>query len=489
MRWAHAPSGRRTGASGRVGVLSWARRHGWFVALFAVAAALRATAMLGYRPALWFPDSYTYIVTVMRPRPDLVRPAGYSMFVKLLEPFHSFAVVAATQHLLGLGVGALVYWIAARSAPRWIAVLAAAPVLLDAYQIQLEHLLVSDVLFMALVVAATVLAMRAEPPAVAIGLLLAAASLTRTVGLPLVALVAAWLLLRRHRRKALAMLAAAVLPVVAYGAWFYATYHRVGIIGADGAFLYARTMAFADCARMRPPADLAVLCDARPPGRRPPSQDYVWSADSPLVKLPGITFTAANDGLARRFALLAIRSQPLDYAGATLSELARTFTWDRPVYPDAEVYAAYEFPDRAPPPPVRYPAQVGADFARQYERGDITTAVAEPYAGWLRAYQDLARLPGTLLLAVLLVPPALTVLTAVRRRYGRRAGAPATGGAWLLPWAVAWALLVIPPAVAQFDYRYVLPAVPLACLAAALSSQPASMLKDVHVFIPGDVRV
>lgn len=461
------------------------RRHGWFVGVLTVGAALRALAMLGYRPALWFPDSYSYVVTVMRPRPDLVRPAGYSFFMKLLEPFHSFAVVAGAQHLLGLATGVLVYWLAVRHAPRWLATLAAAPVLLDAYQIELEHLLVSDTLFIALVTAAIVLALRERPPAVVIGLLLAAAALTRTIGLPLVALVFLWFLLRRDPRKAVALLMAAAVPIVAYGGWFYATYHRVGLVGANGVFLYSRTMAFADCHRMKPPPDLAVLCDPRPADRRPPSQEYVWSRDSPLKRLPGETFGKETDDKALRFALLAIRTQPLDYLASVLRELGRTFTWDRPVFPNAEVYGYYQFPAQSPPPPGRYAAKVGAEFAKEYERGEIGTRVVEPWAGWMRTYQGFARLPGTLLLLILLVPPA----AALRRTWRNRrdperspernpehdperppAKRPTVPAAWTLPWVAAWALLLAPAAVAEFDYRYVLPAVPLALLAAVLST-------------------
>ncbi|MEU8248216.1 hypothetical protein [Nonomuraea sp. NPDC048916] len=437
------------------------RRHRWFVAVLAAGAALRVLAMLGYRPALWFPDSYTYIVTVFRPRPDLVRPAGYSAFLKLLEPFHSFAVVTAVQHLLGLATGVLIYW-AARRAPRWAATLATVPVLLDAYQIEIEHLLVSDTLFMFLVVAAVALSLAGRRSAVAIGLLLAAVTLTRTVGQPLIVVVAGWFVLRGRIRFAGVLLAAALVPVIAYGAWFYATYQRVGLVGANGAFLYARTMSFADCAKMDPPPDLRVLCDPRPADRRPPSQEYLWARDSPLVELPGITFTEETDELASRFAALAIRSQPLDYAGSVLSELARTFVWGRPVYPDQEIYGYYEFPVTSPPPPGRWAAQLGVEMGRRYERGPIGTEVAEPYAGWLRAYQGVARLPGTALLALLLVPPVVAV--------GRRQ--PVAGAlTWLLPWSTAVVLLVVPPAVAEFDYRYVLPAVPLACLAAALCSR------------------
>ncbi len=526
-------------------VATWARRHRWFLGVFGIGVALRIVTMLGYRPALWFPDSYTYVVTALRPRPDLVRPAGYSMFLRLLEPFHSFAVVTLVQHVLGLLVGVLIYLtVLGRRRPMWAAVLASAPVLLDAYQIELEHLLVSDTLFMFFVVVATCVALRRLTwrTALATGLFLAAATMTRTIGLPLIAAFAffiSWYGLRaaraappglepragrfRHGRRAAravppgmgpwagragavrltgVFLLAALVPTLAYGGWFYAVHHRVGLVGANGVFLYARTMSFADCAAMRPPPDLAVLCDPRRPEERPPSQEYIWNATSPLVRLPGITFTRETDGLAGRFAALAISSQPLDYAGSALTELGRAFAWGRPVYPDAEVYGYYEFPRTPPAPPGRHPARLGVDLARQYERGPIWTEVVEPYAGWMRAYQSVVFLPGVLLLVILLLPPLAVAMTRSRRRSAPftipepSSGAatdavnpqdasvptssrrkPEAGGGWGPAWGIAWVLLVVPAATAEFDYRYALPAVPLACLAAALALRPKNMIE------------
>jgi uncharacterized membrane protein YhaH (DUF805 family) len=125
----------------------------------------------------------------------------------------------------------------------------------------------------------------------------------------------------------------------------------------------------------------------------------------------------------------------------------------------------------APPPPDREPAVTGAALAERYERGPLTVTVAEPYAGWMRAYQHVAYLPGAFLLVVLLVPPA-AVLIRLRARGRRGSAAGRDGGDGLASWAIwltAVALLAAPAATAAFDYRYVLPAAPLACLAAALT--------------------
>ena len=89
----------------------------------------------------------------------------------------------------------------------------------------------------------------------------------------------------------------------------------------------------------------------------------------------------------------------------------------------------------------------------------------QPYARWLVTYQRYAYLPGTLLGVILLA--GLAVM-AVRRRV-RGAG---------LPWTFAVTILVVPPLVADFDLRYLVPAVPVACLAAVLAFAPRSATAD-----------
>ncbi|WP_283135387.1 hypothetical protein [Rhizohabitans arisaemae] len=447
-------------------VRRWAARHGAFLVVLALAVALRITVMIGYRPIMWFNDSYGYVADAFELNPSPIRPSGYSFLLKLLDPLGGFTLVAVVQHLMGLTVGVLCYQVVRRlGAPAWAAVLAAVPVLFDAYQVQLEHLVMSDTLFTVLVVGAVVLVVRARPTvavgAVA-GVLLGLATVTRSIGQPLLILLIGYLLIRQVGWRVVTTTAlAGAIPIFAYMSWFHEVHGRYSLSDSSGIFLYSRTMAFADCGKIKPPPRLAPLCDDLPAERRPLSQLYIWSASSPLYRLGGEVFTEQTNRLAGEFARRAVLAQPLDYLSVVLKDVARTFAWERTPFPDEPTYAQYRFdkvieslPNWEPP------------YLTAYDPG-WRTVISEPQAGLLGGYQDRVYLRGSMFGVVLLVG-----LAGLFRRPVR--GSPAWYLRWLrapglLPWLVAVVLVVVPAATAEFSYRYVLAAVPLAMIAAALA--------------------
>jgi hypothetical protein len=443
-------------------------RHWLFAAALVPAIVLRAIAMFGFRWALWFNDSYQYLqFTTGGFRPDPTRPSGYSVYLRLLGPLHSFAVVTVSQHLLGVGIAVMIYALLVHRfmiAP-WLATLAALPALYDAYQIQLEHLLMADTPFAFLVTAAITIVMWRPRPSVTraavAGLLLGLAAVTRSVGLPLLVIVAAYLLIRRvGLRVVAAAIIASAVPVGGYALWFHAWYQQYALSDSTGIFLYARVMAFADCSKFSPPADEKALCTSVPPDRRMVSQDYIWVLDAPLRRFPPPEFSPLTNLLAKGFATRAIEAQPLDYARVVWADTWRSFAWKRQVFPDPITYGEYVFAS-ASHGPARAPA-TGHGFGKRfsvphYTDGSGITHVVAPYAGIMRAYQRYVFLPGTVL-GVLLAIGLAGIAIAWRR----------LGGEILLPWAVAAVMIVAPAATAEFDYRYLLPAVPFACLAAAM---------------------
>jgi hypothetical protein len=460
----------------RVGqALRFPARHWIFTTAFAAGLVLRAITMLGFRPAIWLGgDSTSYLTTGLALVPGISRQSGYGLVLFLLRPFHSFVLVTAVQHLAGLMIAVLIYALLRRyGLPAWGATLAALPVLLDAYQIQLEQEILATATFGFEVMAALVLVLwwRDDRPRWAVpaaAALLAISSVTWPAGLPLLVLLLLYLIVRRAGWRALAAgLAAGALPLVLYVGWFDAHYHAVAFNESSGIFLWSRTMSFADCSVIRPPADEAPLCPRQPPAQRPEGPAYIWAPGSPLKALPGPKFSARNNALAMDFAVRAITAQPAAYARTVLDSFGLTFSWGRPDSHSALHSEKYQFAFATRTwASAATNRQLAAD-QRYYTRGAATpTRAVQPFARWMAAYQRFGFLRGTLLGAILLVGLAGIA--------GRLAGGGFRrlrdwGGPALYPWAAAMVMLLAPNVTASFSIRYVLPAQPVACLAAGLA--------------------
>jgi hypothetical protein len=141
-------------------LLAIARRHCVFVALMTAGLALRALAQIAYRPALLSIDTMKYLYNAY-PGSD---PVGYKAPLKAILAFGGLPAVTAIQHLLGLGMAVTIYvMLLRRGTPRWLAAVATAPVLLDAYQIQIEQTIMPDVWFEALLLAGVAALLTADP--------------------------------------------------------------------------------------------------------------------------------------------------------------------------------------------------------------------------------------------------------------------------------------------------------------------------------------
>jgi len=462
----------RSGGPGWSGLRALAARiwseHRLFVIVAVPAVLLRADAELGYRWQAWFNDSFEYVANTVHFNLDPTRVSGYSIWLKILQPFHSYALITILQHLMGLAVSVMVYALARHRyrAPAWLATLAAVPVLYDGFEIQLEHLILSDVPFLFVIMLATTLLLW-DPSApstrrcAVIGALLGIGAVLRSIGLPLLAVFAVYMIIRRFGwRKIGATAAACLIPVFAYAGGFDLQHGQFAMSDSTGVFLYSRVMTFAECSKIHPPADELFLCTSVPPGQRPIAQAYIWTTASPLDRMPGSMFSPVPNQLAENFAIRAIEAQPLGYAEAVFHDTWMVFGWKRVKFPQAATYDEYLFGTQSVQVPLWDDAQLGryTSYAAAYVQGNPLTQVVDPFAVIIRDYQKYVWLPGSVYGLILLAGLAGIAL-AWRRR----------GGEALLPWTISLVMIVVPAATAEFDYRYVLPAVPFACLAAVMA--------------------
>ena len=464
------------------------REHRAFTVVAIVAALLRVVVMLGYPPAMFFNDSYNYMTDAVTKSPDVVRSSGYPLFLLFLLPFHTLNLVTGLQALMGLAMGIAIYAaLRHRGLPWWGATICALPVLFDVFELQLEHLIASDVLFYTLLTAALVLLCWWDRPplvvAVLAGLLIGYAATVRNVGEVMLVIFLAGMLLRRMGwRRVGATAVAGLLPIGGYAIWFNAHYGHYGLNESTGTYLYSRVQSFAECSKINPPANLRVLCDPRPPSQRPNSQEYLWSNNTPLATLTGdnnvYRFTPQIESLTMKFAERAIEAQPLDYARVVARDIVTTFNWNRANTNNAlgNLEGSGSL-FRFEPTVAAVPGFVTSDPANTHAAMDFGGAnygrpsVVKPWSTLLQKYQDIVYLRGPLLFLFLVAGFGGIVLSMRRKTKAQKEKMArwGWGGLALLPWLVGAALIVLPPATAGFSYRYVLAAVPAVCLAAGLA--------------------
>ncbi len=423
------------------------RRNWLAVTLLLAGLILRVLAQIAYRPALFYIDSTRYLYHA-----DGNDPVGYRLPLKIILFFGRLNEVAVVQHLLGLAMAVALYMILLRrGCPRWLAALAIAPVLLDAYQLQIEQTIMPDVWFEALIVGGiTVLLWRPRPglwATAAAGLALGASATVRQVGEILVLPAIGYLLVvaggwRRRAALAAVLGTAFAIPILGYSSLSYALTGHFWLSHSGATTTYGRMASAADCATLRLPADERNLCPT--PRQQAAGPDQLeHSPGSPLRPYYRLLPSGEASRLVAGFNRQVLTQQPLNVLRGVGRDALKLFALTRTGSPAD--------------PPI-----CGGG-----------PAVARPVAVFLRGYQ----LGGGYTPGPLLAAAALAGLIGSASLARRRWSAQPAALACFLFFAVAVAVLVVSD-LFEFSWRYQLPALvtlpPAGALGIAAISLPAA---------------
>lgn len=438
------------------------RRHWLFGCLLVAGLALRMLAQLAYQPALVYIDSGRYLFGV-----GDQDPLGYRALLWPLQRAGGLPAVAAIQHLLGLAMAVTLYAILRRRGLcRWAAAPAAAPVLLDSYQLQAEQTIMPDVLFEALLVAGLACLLCRSRPAPWLaglaGLLFGMAVDVRQVGEALVVLVPALLLVcgpgwRRRLACAGLALAGFALPVLAYMTGQYTATGSFAVTQRGPDMLYGRAAAAADCATLRLPADERPLCPPRQEVAELGIDGMLGEHGGPLLAYrppPGHTTRA----MAGQFAAAVLRQQPLAVTLAVAHDFVKLFALTRDGSPGDPPISRWQFQLRYP----NYPPLVTRYGVTELRPGGGPPRVVRPLAGVLRGYQ----LHGGFTPGPVLSLALMAALASLCTLGDAPAGRLSQGAASLLVLATVLPVLLVSDSY-EFSWRYQLPGVILLPVAGA----------------------
>ena len=461
----------RPGKSGPFLSLATLRTHWLIGALLVAGLVLRVLALIAYQPALIYVDTLKYLYGAS-PGSD---PLGYLVVLRPLLLVGNLTVVAAVQHLAGLALGAALYVILLRRGTnRWLAALAAAPVLLDAYQVQIEQMIMPDVWFEVLLVAGLGLLLwrpvLSVPVAAVAGLILGSSAPVRQIGELLIFPAALFLLVAmagtgRVIRTGIALVVAFAVPIVAYSS---VSYVRTGHFWlARGQSTVGRVVSAADCATLRLPADVRPLCPT--PAEQRFGPDWLeHSKYSPLFSTP-IPPDAKRGRLISELTSAIKSHQPLRIAGGIAGDSLRLFSVTRDPSPWIAPIWRWQFQTHYPVYPhwtqlgpgkaivVGVQTKLFGPFHFSVLKPSYggPAQVNHPIASFLRSYQlDGGFTPGPLFALFAIAGLAGSVL-ALLRRGSPRTRALAVGGLLFTGTAV---VLLLAPDVFEFSWRYMLPA-------------------------------
>jgi hypothetical protein len=462
------------------------RRHWLMSALLLAGLVLRLLSLIAYRPALLYIDTLKYLYNAW-PGSD---PLGYKGVLKAILLVGNLETVAAVQHLVGLAMGvAIDALLLRRGARRWVAAMAAAPVLLDAYELQIEQTIMPDVWFEALIVAGLVLLLwHPGLPAWAIALAGITLGLSATVwqgGEFLVLPGAVYVLIavkgageesggwRRAIGGAGLLCAAFALPVLGYMTASRALSGHFWLSRSGTTALYGRVAEAADCATLKLPADERPLCPtASQKALGPDGLEH--DPSSPLntyVAPPG------QSGLVSAFTRAVITQQPWRVLSAYATDVARLFAMHRITSPGDTPISRWQFQTSYPTYEnyVRVSPQnviiVGLKLQNTAAVNYVTyeplhssfggkATVIRPPAAFLRSYQlDGGFTPGPFYLAAALLGLAGTLSLTRRGTFRRARPADRDLALGCCMFFITAAVILLASDIPEFSWRYQIPAI------------------------------
>ena len=464
------------------------RRNKFATALIGAGLIMRVLVQAAYQPAIVYIDTLKYLYGA-RPGAD---PVAYKIPLKMILALGGdLNTVELVQHLLGIAIAVAIYAVLVRrGAPRWLAALAMAPVLFDAYQLQAEAMIMPDVWFEAVVVAGlAVLLWQKRPtlPMLIIGAaLLGGSTGVRQIGEVMIvpALVYAIVLgggLPKVLVNVVSVTWAFLAAMVLYMGASYVLMHQFHISYSSTGLTYGRMAAVADCATLNIPPPERLLCPT--PQQKAQGPDWLQhSAQGPshtlpaklLVKYPNLA--ADTTVLESEFNHAVERQQPLRVIGAILRDSVKVFALTRDTSPGDTPIWRWQFHGYFPVFGqfvslvgdrlyVKLPHRPAMPLSVAYA-GSRQVNVDVPIARFLRSYQvNGGYTPGPLLLLCLLAGLAGSVLLAFRRRI--TPAARELGLACITFLTAAVAVLAVSD-VFEFSWRYQLPGIVILPAAGAL---------------------